>query len=249
MNNSSKKVAIVTGAAQGIGFAIARKLASQDISVAIADINSEKANQAAESLCKEGWQSKGFFCDVSKPESLQSLMEQTADTFGQIDILVNNAGILHSTPIPDVTESEWDKVMAVNLKSVFFACQKAIPYLKKSQNPRIINISSLAGRMGGYETGLAYTASKGGIISLTYGFARQLAPYGIIVNAVCPGTTETELIKGWDESQIASLKSRIPLNKLGKPENIASAVAYLASDEAEYITGLMLDVNGGIYFG
>ncbi|HBR02988.1 MAG TPA: NAD(P)-dependent oxidoreductase [Ruminiclostridium sp.] len=249
MNGSTKKVAIVTGSAQGIGYAIAKKLASQGIAVAIADIHAEKTYAAAESLCKEGWAAKGFSCDVSKSESLETLMEQIMDAFGQIDILINNAGILHSTPIPDVTEAEWDQVMAVNLKSVFFACQKALPYLKKSLNPRIINISSLAGRMGGYETGLAYTASKGGIISLTYGLARQLAPFGITVNAVCPGTTETDIIKCWDEAQVASLKARIPLNRLGKPENVASAVAYLASDEAEFITGLLMDVNGGMYFG
>lgn len=249
MAGSTKKVAVVTGSAQGIGFAIANKLASQGIAVAVADINEEKASASAEALCQKGWEAKGFFCDVSKSESLKTLTEQIMDAFGQIDILVNNAGILHSTPLADVTEAEWDKVMAINLKSVFFACQKALPYLKNSPNPRIINISSLAGRMGGYETGLAYTASKGGIISLTYGLARQLAPFGITVNAVCPGTTETDIIKCWDDAQIAALKARIPLNRLGKPENVASAVAYLASDEAEFITGLLMDVNGGMYFG
>lgn len=249
MTDSIRKVAVITGSAQGIGFAIAKKLATQGISVVIADINGEKACASAEALCVEGWDAKGFFCDVSSSESLQSLMQQTCDTFGQIDILVNNAGILHSTPLTDVKEPEWDKVMAVNLKSVFFGSQKALPYLSKSPHPRIVNISSLAGRMGGYETGLAYTASKGGIISLTYGLARQLAPMGITVNCVCPGTTETEIIKCWDQDKIDSLKARIPLNRLGKPENIASAVAYLASDEAEFITGLLMDVNGGMYFG
>ncbi len=249
MNNSTKKVAVITGSAQGIGFAIAKKLASQGISVAIADINLEKAQESAKELKNEGFEAKAFYCDVSSPESLEDLMKQIVESFGGIDILVNNAGILHPTPIEDVTEAEWDKVMAVNLKSVFFACQKALPYLKKSLHPRIINISSLAGRMGGFETGLAYTASKGGINALTYGLASRLAPYGITVNAVCPGTTETDIIQCWTEEQVSSLKSRVPLNRLGKPEDIASAVAYLASEEAGYITGLLMDVNGGIYFG
>lgn len=249
MSDPIRKVAVITGSAQGIGFAIAKKLAAQGVCVVIADINEEKACSSADILRKEGWEAKGFLCDVSSSDSLQSLMLQTINTYDQIDILVNNAGILHSTPIPDVTEAEWDNVMAINLKSVFFASQKAIPFLSESPNPRIVNISSLAGRMGGYETGLAYTASKGGIISLTFGLARQLAPLGITVNCVCPGTTETEIIKCWDQNKLDSLISRIPLKRLGKPENIASAVAYLASDEAEFITGLLMDVNGGMYFG
>jgi NAD(P)-dependent dehydrogenase (short-subunit alcohol dehydrogenase family) len=244
-----KKIALITGAAQGIGLAIARKLASQGIRVAIVDINHEKAESAALTLRQEGFDAASFYCDVSRAQNISEMIKAVAEHFGGIDILVNNAGILHSTPIPEVTEAEWDTVMAINLKSVFFASQQALPYLKESTCPRIINISSLAGRMGGFETGMAYTASKGAIISLTYGMARQFAPFGITVNAVCPGTTETEIITQWSKEKIDGLISRIPLKKLGKPANIASAVAYLASEEAEFITGLLMDVNGGMYFG
>lgn len=246
---TGKKVAVVTGAAQGIGLAIAQKLASQDIRIAIVDINRDKAEMAAESLRAAGHEAASFGCDVSRVESIREMIQAVAAHFGQIDIIVNNAGILMSTPIPEVTEAEWDRIMAVNVKSVFFVSQQALPYLKASACPRIVNISSLAGRMGGFETGMGYTASKGAIISLTYGMARQFAPFGITVNAVCPGTTETEIISQWSREQIDSLISRIPLRKLGKPANIASAVAYLASEEAEFITGLLMDVNGGMYFG
>jgi 3-oxoacyl-[acyl-carrier protein] reductase len=151
--------------------------------------------------------------------------------------------------VQEMTEEEWDKVMAVNLKGVFFVSQQAFDYLKTRPNPRIINIASVAGRMGGYESSMAYVASKGGVISLTYGMSRQYAPFGITVNCVCPGPTETPMIKHWSAEQVAGLIARIPLGKFGKPEHIGSAVAYLASDEAEFVTGLMLDVNGGMYVG
>lgn len=246
---SGNRVAIVTGAAQGIGQAIATRLAADGYRIAIVDIHSDKAEAAAETLRQAGHEAASFLCDVSSVASVSSMIAAVAERFGGIDVVVNNAGILHSTPIPDVTEQEWDKVMAVNLKSVFFVSQQALPHLKNATSPRIVNISSLAGRMGGFETGMAYTASKGAIISLTYGMARQFAPFGITVNAVCPGTTESEMISQWSQQQIDGLLSRIPLRKLAKPANIASAVAYLASEEAEFITGLLMDVNGGMYFG
>lgn len=243
------KTAVITGSAQGIGFAIAETMASQGAAVGIFDINEKKAGEAAQSLKDKGYQAVSGYVDVSKVDSLKAMIEKTVQAFGYLDILVNNAGVQKSTPIPEVTEAEWDMVMGINLKSVFFASQQALPYLKERKQPRIINISSLAGRMGGYETGMSYTASKGGAISLTYGLARQFAPYGITVNAVCPGTTRTPIIDQWSDEQIAGLVARIPLGKLGEPRNIGSAVAYLASDEAEFITGLLMDVNGGMYFG
>jgi 3-oxoacyl-[acyl-carrier protein] reductase len=148
-----------------------------------------------------------------------------------------------------MTEETWDRVLSVNLKSVFFASQAAIPHLKKSGAPRIVNVSSLAGRMGGYETGLSYSASKGGILSLTMGMARQLAPFGITVNALCPGTTESDIIRQWSAGQIAGLKAKVPLGRLGSIADMAAAAAFLTGDEAGFITGLFLDVNGGMYMG
>lgn len=246
---SQTRTAIVTGAAQGIGLAIARRFCEEGYHTVLLDVNEEKVSQSAAQLSGCPGKAIGMACDVSKPEQIAKVVEQVAEQLGGIDIVVNNAGILRSTPIPDVTEEEWDLVLAVNLKSVFFMTQKALPYLKKSAAPRIINISSLAGRMGGYETGLSYSASKGGILALTMGLSRQLARFGITVNAVCPSTTESDIILQWTQQQIDGLRSRVPLGRLGKPEEIASAAYYLSTEEAGYITGLMMDVNGGIYMG
>lgn len=245
MHRLEGRKAIVSGAAQGIGYAIARRLTEEGARVALLDVNEEKLRDAAESLPG----SAGFACDVSNVSGIDETVQKVAAAFGALDIVVNNAGILNNTPIAEVTEAQWDLIMAVNLKSVFFMVQKAIPYLKESACPRVINISSLAGRMGGFETGLGYSASKGGILALTMGFARQLAPLGINVNAVCPGTTETPITREFSPEAMEKLYARIPLRRLGKPEDVAAAVAYLASDDAAFVTGELLDVNGGMYMG
>lgn len=239
------RAAVVTGAAQGIGFAIAERLNREGCRVALLDVNAEKVASAAAVL----HDCISVACNVSSPEDIERALKTAAAELGGIDIVVNNAGILPSSAIPDVTEAEWDRTMAINLKSVFFMVQKALPYLKVSKYPRVINTSSLAGRMGGFETCLAYSASKGGINALTMGFARQLAPFGINVNAICPGTTETAITKAFSPEAMERLLTRIPLKRLGKPEDMAAAVAFLASDDASFITGLLMDVNGGMYMG
>lgn len=243
------KSAVVTGAAQGIGYAIAKRLASLGAQVALADINLNKLIGSVNEIKAENADVIHVEVDVSRVDSIRAMIDHVVKAFGKIDILVNNAGILRSTPIDMVTEEEWDLVMRVNMKSVFFASKYAIPYLKQRPNPRIINISSLAGRMGGFESGISYAASKGGVISLTYNMAKQLAPFGITVNAVCPGTICSDIIKQWTDEQIAELVEKIPLKRLGTLDNVASAVVYLASDDAAFITGHLMDVNGGAYFG
>ncbi|MGE4485424.1 MAG: SDR family NAD(P)-dependent oxidoreductase [Oscillospiraceae bacterium] len=239
------RIAVVTGAAQGIGFAIAKRLNTEGCRVALFDINEEKVRESAAALTD----CISVKCNVSNPQDIENALKTVASKFGGVDIVVNNAGILPSSAIPDVTEAEWDRTMAVNLKSVFFMVQKAIPYLKQSMFPRVINTSSLAGRMGGFETCLAYSASKGGINALTMGFARQLAPFGINVNAICPGTTETPITQAFSPEAMERLLTRIPLRRLGKPDDMAAAAAFLASDDASFITGLLMDVNGGMYMG
>jgi len=243
------RVALVTGAAQGIGLAVAQTLAKAGARIALADRQLEKVEEEALRLRQQGIKAEAFAVDVADIVSIEEMMKNVSARLGSLDILVNNAGVLSSTAVEDLSEQEWDRVFTINLRGVFFVVQKALPYLKQSSTARIINMSSLAGRMGGYETGMAYTASKGGVISLTYGLARQLAPYGITVNCVCPGTTQTDILKDWSESQIASLQATIPLGRLGQPQDVASAVRYLASEEASFVTGLLLDVNGGMYFG
>ncbi len=235
--------AIVTGGAQGIGLAIAKRLNAEGAKVALFDINEELVTKSASEL--DGC--IGVRCDVSSPASIEEAIGKVVEAFGGIDIVVNNAGILPKSMIEDVTEKEWDLTMAINLKGAFFMSQKALPYLKQSEHARIINTSSLAGRMGGFETCMAYSASKGGINAITMGMARQLAKFHINVNAVCPGTTETPITKAFSDEAMARLLTRIPLGRLGKPEDMAAAVAFLASDDAAFITGHMLDVNGGMH--
>ena len=243
------RVAIVTGGAQGIGLAIATLLAQRGAKVALTDVNKEKAMAAAENLKAQGYEAMGGYCDVSKVESIKESFKEVADTFGGIDILVNNAGILFSTPVEEITEKEWDLVMSIDLKGCFFCMQQALPYLKGREHPRIISISSVAGQMGSYASGMAYVAAKGGVLSLTYGMSRRLAPYKITVNAVCPGTIETDIIRQWTPEKIQELTANIPLGTLGKAEDIAQAVAFLAADENDFITGEAISVNGGMYCG
>ena len=237
--------AIVTGGAQGIGFAIAKRLDEEGAAVALLDINEEMAKKSAAELKN----AVGVACDISSVEGIEKAVNETAEKLGGIDIVVNNAGILPKSRVLDVTERDWDLTIDINLKGTFFMMQKCIPYLEKSQYPRIINIGSLAGRMGGFETCMAYSASKGGVLALTMGMARQLAPLGITVNSVCPGTTETPITKAFSDEAMARLLTRIPLGRLGQPADMAAAVAFLASDDAAFITGLLMDVNGGMYMG
>lgn len=240
------KRALVTGSAQGIGLAIASELARQGATVVIADKAGDKAAAAALALATPGY---AVTADVATRSGCMAMVKEAAALAGGLDILVNNAGILHNASIESTTEEEWDTVMAINLKGVFFSVQAALPHLKESSQPRVVNVSSLAGRMGGYKTGLAYSASKGGVLALGMGLARQLAPFGITVNTVCPGTTESDIIRAWSPETIESLRATIPLGRLGQPADVAAAVAFLAGDAAGFITGACLDVNGGMFMG
>ncbi len=247
--SESARVALVTGAGQGIGLAIAKRLADAGIAVALADRNSDSALREAAALADAGAKALGLACDVADPESVQRTIAAVDGAFGRIDIVVNNAGILRATRLEDIPPEEWDLVMAVNLRGAFLVSQQALPHLKKGTSPRIVNISSNSGRMGGFESSVSYAASKGGIIALTYALANQLAKFGITVNAVCPGTVDTDILKDYSAEARERLKQRIPLGRLGTTGDVAAAVAYLVSEDAGFVTGLMLDVNGGVYFG
>jgi len=240
------KVCIVTGGARGIGFAIATCLADYGANVIVADINEEGAKKAAGMLKGN---SMGIAVDLSSVAQIEKAVNEIAQKYGRIDALVNNAGILYTTQIEDITEEEWDRIMSVNLKSAFFASQKVLKYMKQQKFGRIINISSLAGRNGGFETGCGYSASKAGMIGMSRNIARKMAPYGITVNVVAPGTTESELSKQFSEEAMESILAKIPVRRLGKPEDIGQMVAFLASDFSGFITGAVVDVNGGMFMG
>jgi len=244
-----KCTAVVTGATSGIGAEIAKTLSKVGYFIAVVGRNEERGKKVVDDILADEGEANFFQADISDDKECEKLLKSVYEWRGSIGVLVNCAGILTSTQIEDITRKEWDEVLATNLSGTFFMIQKALPYLKEVKNPRVINISSNAGRMGGYANSQSYTASKGGIISITMGIARQFAKYGITVNVVCPGTTETEMVALYDEEIKERLKERIPLHRLGTCEEVASAVCYLASKEAGFITGAILDVNGGLYMG
>lgn len=243
------KIALVTGGTRGIGKAVALKLAQAGVKVGVVGRHAKAADQVVDLIVQGKGEACGFPGDVSDETECARIVEEAGQYFGGLDILVNCAGILSSTPVEAISRTEWDAILATNLTGTFFMIQKSLPFLKESGEGRIINISSNAGRMGGYENSQSYTASKGGIIAITMGIARQLAPHRITVNVVCPGTTETEMTARYDRETRERLRKRIPMGRFAKAEEVAAAVCFLSSREAGYITGAILDVNGGMYMG
>jgi len=249
--NLDGHTALITGGAQGIGKEIALTLVENGANIVVVDINPVTL-EAFELEMREKNREAEFLCcqaDVSKVDDIDSAVEKATKKYGGIDILINNAGILHSTPIEDITEEEWDRIIDINLKSYFFAAQKVLPGMKKKNWGRIINMSSLAGRMGGYVNGLGYSASKAGIIGLSRGLAYRLAKYNITSNCIAPGTTESAILDQISDEKITEIRKKIPLGRLGKTEDIASLVLFLASEMSGFITGSTIDINGGMYMG
>jgi 3-oxoacyl-[acyl-carrier protein] reductase len=184
-------------------------------------------------------------CDITKSPEVQAMVNQVKRAFGRIDILVNNAGIIRRGTIETVTEEDWDRVIEVNLKGTFNCCKAVVDSMKKQSYGKIVNVSSIAGKMGDITSAPGYGPSKAGVDALTKTLARQLAPYGINVNAVSPHAIETEMSAQWSEERRKEIIASIPLGRLGKPEDVAEAVLFLVSEEASFITGEILDVNGG----
>ncbi len=236
------KVAIVTGAARGIGADVTTALAKEGANIVVNYSKSrEKAVELADKLQKLNVEAIPIKADVGNWSEVQSMVNQTVEKFGRVDILYNNAGVLHRVKPEELTAELWDECINVNLKGAFL-CTKAVSEpMKKQRSGRIINVASLAGFLAFQY--LDYSASKGGIIALTKGAAEWLAPYGILVNAVCPGLVETEM--GLTNPHISRIRSQTPLGRLAKPQDIANAVVYLAAD-ATFVSGQVLVVDGGI---
>lgn len=238
--------ALVTGAGQSIGREIALALARAGCNVAVNDVVSERAQAVVDEILAMGRQSINASGDISSATAVAKIIADVVGRFGKLDILVNNAGIVLTNPFWEVTEAQWDRVLTINLKGPFLCCREATPHMLEQKSGTIINISSIAGKRGGGLFGnTVYAASKSGVIGLTKGLARELGPFGIRVNAVCPGYTETEMTKAIEGEKREALINSIPLRKAGKPSNIADAVVFLASSKAEFIAGEIMDVDGG----
>jgi 3-oxoacyl-[acyl-carrier protein] reductase len=245
------KVAIVTGGASGIGAATARALAVEGARVVVADTNPEGLRKMELKMKQEGRPFLGVPADVADETAVEALIKHTVSHFGGIDMLVNNAGISpkHQGKKANLWEmpiAEWDRVMAVNIRGAFLCCRFAVPKMIESGGGAIVNVSSLAAKVGSAITGCHYVVSKAGVVGLTKILAREVADYGIRVNAVAPGRIDTPMI--WDVPAEVNeqYKKTIPLKRLGKPEDVADGILFLLSDAASYITGLVLDINGGL---
>jgi 3-oxoacyl-[acyl-carrier protein] reductase len=239
------RVAIVTGGARGIGKAIALSFLREGAKVATIDSDKERLEMLKKEMGKEKKQVTVIPCDITKSGDVKEMVDQVRKAFGRIDILVNNAGIIRRGTIETVTEEDWDRVIEVNLKGTFNCCKAVAGIMKQQSYGKIINVSSIAGKMGDITSAPGYGPSKAGVDALTKTLARQLAPYGINVNAVSPHAIETEMSAQWSEERRKEIITSIPLGRLGKPDDVANAVLFLASEDASFITGEILDVNGG----
>ena len=244
----SGRVAFVTGASQGIGRACALKLAAEGAAVALAARNQDKLNELVNEITAAGGEAAAFALDVSDEEQIKSTIKAAIAQFGKIDILVNNAGITRDQLLIRMKRSDWDAVLQTNLTSAYLCSQAVASPMLRQRWGRIINITSVFGQMG--QAGQAnYAASKAGLIGMTMAIARELASRNITCNAVAPGFIETPMTDVLGAEFKENAAKQIPLGRVGSPADVASAVAFLASDEASYITGHVLNVNGGMLMG
>lgn len=248
-NITNNKAALVTGAGQGLGLAIAERLFNEGYSVAITDINLSAAQKASSKLDASGKRVIALELDVQAKESFETALASTVDRFGQCDVLVNNAAMTPTTSVMDISADEFDQVLSTNLRGTFFGCQVFGKYFGEQNYGRVINMTSLAGQMGGTASGAHYAASKGGIITLTKVFARALADQGVTVNAVAPGPVDMPSTREKVPAEKLEhiIKTMIPVKKMSSSNFVADMVVMLASDSAGCTTGACWDTNGGIF--
>jgi len=240
------RAAIVTGAASGIGRAIAERFAAEGAAVLVADVQRDAGDAVATAIRAGGGQGEFAATDVTSETDVRAMVDAAVARFGRLDILVNNAGIGRFVPFEQLESGEWDRIFAVNLRAAYLACRAAVPHLKRSGHGAILNLSSQSG-LQGQPMNEAYCASKAGVILFTRSLARELAPDGVRVNCICPGGTETALLRAFRRTitTVESAPASPPLGRFARPEEIAAAALFLVSDDASYVTGVALPVDGG----
>jgi 3-oxoacyl-[acyl-carrier protein] reductase len=246
MQELNGKSAIITGSSCGIGKGIALLFAEKGANVIINYSKSEnKAKEVVAEIERNGGRAIRVKGDVSKSQEVRKMVDICMNKFNRVDILVNNAGILPFGPIEEISDEYLEKVFQINFFGAFFCCREVVPIMKKQRYGKILNVSSIAGQQGDHSTAACYGSSKGAMSVLTKSLARQLGPYGINVNAVAPHAIITPMMNYWDEEKRNNMKEIIPVRRLGTPKDVAIAALFLVSDEADYITGQIINVNGG----
>ncbi|MFO7576606.1 MAG: 3-oxoacyl-ACP reductase family protein [Pelovirga sp.] len=242
----TEKVAVITGAGRGIGRSIALALAAHGADCVLADIDEQNAHSVAEEIRQLGRKALPVKTNVAVQADVEGLVQTTLEVFGRVDILINNAGVSSPLPLLETSSEEFNRQIDINLKSVFYSCKAVFPAMIKQGSGKIVNIASIAGKRGGGIMGRsAYAAAKGGVIAFTKAVAREGAPFGINVNAITPGLTATEMTARFTGEQREAIVKGIPLGRVGLPEDIAKATVFLVSDYADFITGEIMDVDGG----
>jgi 3-oxoacyl-[acyl-carrier protein] reductase len=243
-----EKTAIITGGGQGIGKRITEVLANHGVSeLIISDINLKAAEAVASAVeNKFGADAIGFKTDLIQKHDVEKLFEFAGNRFNSIDILVNCAGVMYQRKLEEICQDEWDEVLNVNLRGTFFCCQAAVPVMKAQRKGKILNMASIAGKVGGLSSGAHYAVSKAGVICLTKILAREMAPFGVRVNALAPGPVDTPMLKTFSPEIREGFSKDCPLGRLADVDDIAEAAIFLLSDHAKHITGEILDINGGL---
>ncbi|MFH1401458.1 MAG: SDR family NAD(P)-dependent oxidoreductase [Parcubacteria group bacterium] len=249
MSDLKNKVVIITGARRGMGRADALLMARAGAKIVVSDISQEECQIVVDEIKKEEGQALAVKCDVSKKEEVDNMVKSAINKWGRIDVLINNAGIVDFKPFVDLSEADWDKVLDINLKGYFLCAQACAKEMIKQKSGTIVNIASVAmGQQGiGFAGLVHYCASKGGIVAMTEALAAELAPHNIRVNVIAPGAIDTPMADStkMDPAALKATLSRIPLKRMGNPEEIANTVLFLASDSSSYITGATIVVDGG----